>query len=203
MNFLIATGNTGKLQEYQRMFAVLDAGLLSLTDLNLGGIELEETGKTFEENASLKANSFAQLSRHCTVADDSGLTVDALGGAPGIYSARYGGAQLDSAGRRGKLLAALEGVDENDRGARFVCAIAIVDPRIQETILVRGECRGRIAYRDHDDGRGFGYDAVFIPDGYQLTFAQMRPELKDGLSHRARAAEKALPILHEICGRSL
>ncbi|MCY4072227.1 MAG: RdgB/HAM1 family non-canonical purine NTP pyrophosphatase [Chloroflexi bacterium] len=203
MNILIATGNTGKLQEYQRLFAVLDAGLLSLTDLDLGELELEETGDSFEENASLKANSFARLSNHCTVADDSGLTVDALGGAPGIYSARYGGEELDSAGRRAKLLAALEGIDEEDRGARFVCVIAIADPRIQETILVRAECRGRIASRDHDDGRGFGYDAVFIPDGYQLTFAQLRPELKDGLSHRARAAQKALPILHEICSRSL
>ena len=203
MNILIATGNPGKLQEYQRMFAVLDAGLLSLTDLDLGDFELEETGKSFEENASLKANTFARRSNHCTVADDSGLTVDALGGAPGIYSARYGGEELDSAGRRGKLLAALEGIDEEDRGARFVCVIAIADPRIQETILVRGECPGRIASRDHDDGHGFGYDPVFIPDGYQLTFAQMRPELKDGLSHRARAAQKALPILHEICSRAL
>lgn len=185
------------------MFAVLDAGLLSLTDLDLGDTELEETGKTFEENASLKANTFARLSNHCTVADDSGLMVDALGGAPGIYSARYGGDQLDSAGRRGKLLAALEGVDEQDRGARFVCVIAIADPHIQETILVRGECRGRIAYRDHDDGQGFGYDSVFIPDGYHLTFGQLRPELKDGLSHRARAAQKALPIMHEICSRTL
>ncbi len=203
MNILIATGNPGKLQEYQRMFAVLDAELLSLTDLDLSDIVLEETGASFEENASLKANSFARLSNHCTVADDSGLTVDALGGAPGIYSARYGGEELDSAGRRGKLLAALEGIDEEERGARFVCVIAIADPRIGETILVRGECPGRIASRDHDDGHGFGYDPVFIPDGYQLTFAQMRPELKDGLSHRARAAQKALPILHEICSRSL
>ena len=203
MNILIATGNSGKLQEYQRMFAVLDAGLLSLADLDLGEIELEETGKSFEENASLKANTFARLSNHCTVADDSGLAVDALDGAPGIYSARYGGEQLDSAGRRGKLLAALEGIDEEERGARFVCVITIADPRIQETILVRGECRGRIASRDHDDGHGFGYDSVFIPDGYQLTFGQLRPELKDGLSHRARAAQKALPILHEICSRSL
>lgn len=203
MNILIATGNSGKLQEYQRMFAVLDAGLLCLTDLDLGDIELEETGKSFEENAALKANTFARLSNHCTVADDSGLAVDALDGAPGIYSARYGGEQLDSAGRRGKLLAALEGINEEDRGARFVCVIAIADPRTQETILVRGECRGRIASRDHDDGHGFGYDSVFIPDGYQLTFGQLRPELKDGLSHRARAAQKALPILHEICSRSL
>ncbi|MCY4018767.1 MAG: RdgB/HAM1 family non-canonical purine NTP pyrophosphatase [Chloroflexi bacterium] len=202
MNILIATGNTGKLQEYQRLFAVLDAGLLSLTDLDLGDRELEETGKSFEENASLKANTFARLSNHCTVADDSGLMVDALDGAPGIYSARYGGEQLDSAGRRGKLLAALEDVGEQDRKARFVCVIAIADPLIQETILLRGECPGRIASRDHDDGQGFGYDAVFIPDGYHLTFAQLRPELKDGLSHRARAAQKALPILHEICSRS-
>lgn len=202
MNILIATGNTGKLQEYRRLFAVLDAGLLCLTDLDLGDRELEETGESFEENATLKANAFARLSHHCTVADDSGLSVDALDGAPGIYSARYGGEQLDSAGRRGKLLAALEGVGEGDRRARFVCVIAIADPRTQETILVRGECPGRIAARDHDDGQGFGYDAVFIPDGYQLTFAQMRPELKDGLSHRARAAQKALPILQEICSRA-
>ena len=203
MNLLIATGNAGKLQEYQGMFSVLDARLLSLQDLNLGAIEVAETGKSFEENAALKANTFARLSHHCAVADDSGLMVDALDGAPGIYSARYGGEQLNSASRRQKLLEALAGVAEEQRGARFVCVIAIADPRIMETVLVRGECRGRIALRDHDDGQGFGYDAVFIPAGYQLTFAQLRPELKDGLSHRARAAQKALPILHEICSRSL
>ena len=203
MNFLIATGNAGKLREYQRMFSVLDAGLLSLADLDLGELEVKETGKSFEENAALKAQTFARLSDHCAVADDSGLAVEALGGAPGIYSARYGGEELDSAGRRRVLLEALEDIPEQDRSARFVCVIAIADPRNQETILVRGECAGKIAARDYDDGQGFGYDPVFIPDGYHLSFAQMRPELKDGLSHRARAAQKALPILHEICSRSL
>lgn len=202
MNILIATGNTGKLQEYQRLFAVLDAELLSLSDVDLGDHELEETGDSFAENAALKANTIARLSNHCTVADDSGLTVDALDGAPGIYSARYGGEQLDSAGRRAKLLTALEGIAGADRRACFVCVVAIADPLFGETILIRGECPGRIASRDHDDGCGFGYDAVFIPDGYHLTFAQMRPELKDGLSHRARAAQKALPVLQEICSRS-
>ena len=112
MNILIATGNIGKLREYQRLFAALDAKLLRLNDLDLEGFELEETGNTFEENAALKAKTYARLSNHCTVADDSGLTVDALNGAPGIYSARYGGEQLDNAGRRRKLLAALEGVEE-------------------------------------------------------------------------------------------
>lgn len=202
MNILIATGNIGKLHEYQRMFSVLDADLVCLNDLDLGDYKLEETGKTFEENAALKANSFARISNLCTVADDSGLAVDALDGAPGIYSARYGGEGLDSAGRRRKLLAALAGVADHRRTARFVCVIAIADPRQDETILLRGECPGRIASRDHDDGGGFGYDPVFIPAGYELTFGQLRPELKDGLSHRARAAQKALPILHEICSRS-
>ena len=202
MNILIATGNIGKLREYQRLFAALDAKLLRLNDLDLEGFELEETGNTFEENAALKAKTYARLSNHCTVADDSGLTVDALNGAPGIYSARYGGEQLDNAGRRRKLLAALEGVEEQKRKARFVCVISINDPRREETILIRGECPGRIASRDHDDGQGFGYDSVFIPEGYELTFGQLRPELKDGLSHRARAAQKALPILHEICSRT-
>ena len=91
-----------------------------------------------------------------------------------------------------KLLAALEGVEEQQRRARFVCVIAITDPRREETILIRGECPGRIASRDHDDGQGFGYDSVFMPEGYELTFGQLRPELKDGLSHRARAAQKSL-----------
>lgn len=201
MNLLIATGNAGKLQEYQRLFSVLDTGLLSLADVKLDDMGVEETGASFEENAALKATAFAQVSGHCTVADDSGLMVDALDGAPGIYSARYGGAQLDSAGRRRKLLEALADIAEPKRQARFVCVIAIVDPRAEQTVLVRGQCAGKIAARDHGAGHGFGYDPIFIPDGYHLTFAQLRPELKDGLSHRARAAEKALPILHEICSR--
>ena len=198
MKLLIATTNAGKLAEYRRYFSVLDAELASLAELDLQDQIVDETGASFEENARLKAAAYAAMSRLCVVADDSGLEVDALDGAPGIHTARYGGADLYPAQRRQRLLDALSGVPDRERTARFVCVIAIADPERGDITLVRGECAGAIARRDHDAGEGFGYDPIFVPQGYALTFGQLRPELKDGLSHRARAATQALPILHEI-----
>ena len=201
MRLLIATGNAGKLAEYKRFFSALDAELLSYEDIGAADVAVDETGDSFEANAELKAREGAKLSQLLTVADDSGLEVEALDGAPGIHTARYGGAGLKQAERRRKLLAALDGIPEAQRRARFVCVIAIAIPMSDEVVLARGECDGRIALRDHDAGEGFGYDPIFIPQGFALTFGQLRPELKDGLSHRARAATLALPILQEILSR--
>ena len=203
LDILIATKNKGKLSEYRRLFAAIEADFFSLSDLGLHNINVNETGSTFEENATLKAETYAAHAKICTVADDSGLMVDALQGAPGVFSARYGGAELDDAERRQHLLRTLERVKDVNRQARFVCVIAIADPSREETILVRGECPGRITRSENNATEGFGYDPVFQPDGYELTFGQMRPELKDGLSHRARAAKIALPILHEVCSQTL
>ena len=201
MKLLIATSHAGKLAEYQRYFSVLNADLLQLRYVAAGDLEIEETGDSFEANAEIKARAGARLSGLLTVADDSGLEVDALGGAPGIHTARYGGIGLKQVERRRRLLSALDGLAAPERSARFVCVIAIVAPIWDELVLARGECEGKIALRDHDAGEGFGYDPIFIPQGYALTFGQLRPELKDGLSHRARAATLALPILQEIISR--
>lgn len=198
MKILIATQNKGKIKEYRRLFADVDIEFVGLADVGLADMEVDETGSTFEANAELKAREYANAAGLWTMADDSGLMVDALGGAPGIYSARYGGADLDHAGKRKKMLGELASVSESERGAKFVCVIAVVKPHNSQATLVRGECLGTITTEEYDEGNGFGYDPIFKPDGYDKTFGQMPAEVKNGLSHRAIAAEKALPILHQM-----
>lgn len=197
MKILIATQNQHKLEEYRRLFADADIDFVGLTDVGLGDMEVDETGTTFEENATLKVKAYADEANLWTMADDSGLCVDAMDGAPGIYSARYGGADLDHAGKRKKMLAELADVPDEERGAQFVCVIAIAKPNVEGVKLIRGECLGKITYEEYDEGNGFGYDPIFQPDGYDKTFGQMPAEIKNGLSHRAIAAEKALPILQK------
>jgi len=198
MKILIATQNNGKIKEYRRLFADADIEFVGLADVGLGDMDVEETGTTFEENAVLKAQSYADEAQLWTIADDSGLMVDALDGAPGVYSARYGGADLDHAGKRAKMLAEIVDVLDDKRGAKFVCVIAIAKPANGDVTLVRGECLGTITQQEYDEGNGFGYDPIFKPNGYDKTFGQMPAEMKNGLSHRAIAAEKALPILREM-----
>ncbi len=198
MKILLATQNQHKLQEYRRLFADVDIEFIGLADVGLGDMEVDETGTTFEANAELKARAYADASGLWTMADDSGLMVDALGGAPGIYSARYGGANLDHAGKRQKMLGELASVPVEKRGAQFICVIAIVKPNDDTIKMVRGECVGIITTEEYDEGNGFGYDPIFKPNGYDRTFGQMPAKVKNGLSHRAIAAEKALPILKHI-----
>ena len=198
MKILIATQNQGKIKEYRRLFADTGIDFVGLADVGLGDMDVDETGTSFEENAKLKANSYANEAQLWTMADDSGLMVDALDGAPGVYSARYGGADLDHAGKRQKMLAEIANVPDDKRGAKFVCVIAIAKPDNGDVTLVRGECLGTIADQEYDEGNGFGYDPIFKPNGYDKTFGQMPAEMKNGLSHRAIAAEKALPILQQM-----
>ncbi len=198
MKILIATQNTGKIKEYRRLFADADIEFVGLADVGLGDMEVDETGTTFEENAVLKAQTYAQAAQLWTMADDSGLMVDALDGAPGVYSARYGGADLDHAGKRAKMLGEIADVPDDQRGAKFVCVIAIAKPDNDDVTLVRGECLGTITHQEYDEGNGFGYDPIFKPNGYDKTFGQMSAVMKNGLSHRAIAAEKALPILRTM-----
>lgn len=198
MKILIATQNQGKIKEYRRLFADANIDFVGLADVGLADMDVEETGTTFEENAALKANSYANQAKLWTLADDSGLMVDALDGAPGVYSARYGGVDLDHAGKRAKMLAELSHIPDEERGAKFVCVIAIAKPDNDNVTLVRGECLGTITQQEHDEGNGFGYDPIFKPNGYDKTFGQMPAEMKNGLSHRAIAAEKALPILQQM-----
>lgn len=203
MKILIATQNQGKIKEYRRLFADVDIEFVGLADVGLGDMDVEETGTTFEENAALKAQTYASTADLWVLADDSGLCVNALDGAPGVYSARYGDADLDHAGKRQKMLGELTDVPDEKRGAMFVCVIALAKPNIDDVTLVRGECLGMITHVEYDDGNGFGYDPIFMPDGYDKTFGQMPAVMKNGLSHRAIAAEKALPILTKMIDDAL
>lgn len=193
MKILVATHNKGKLAEYRRLLSDFVFEWLTLDDLNIEA-EVDETGTTFEQNAELKAVQYSEMSGLLTLADDSGLEVDILDGRPGVYSARYGGPGLDDAGRRQYLLKELEGAPFEQRTARFICVIALHNPQTRATRFVAGTCEGHITFEDHDGGQGFGYDAIFQPEGYTQTFGELSGEIKDSISHRARATEK-LPQL--------
>jgi len=197
MKLLIATRNPGKLREYE---ALLDGLGLELVGLNEGGIALDvqETGTTFRENAVLKAQTYAQAAGLLTLADDSGLEVDALGGEPGVRSARYDGWGGSDQDRYRLLLRRLEGVPDKLRTARFRCVVAIATPG-GEVYTVEGTCEGRIAFRP-EGSHGFGYDPVFLVPMCGCTMAQLPLEVKSRISHRARAVERAREILHHLRG---
>jgi XTP/dITP diphosphohydrolase len=191
-NLLLATANRGKISELQAMLG-RSARVLSLADLDLASPE--ETGQTFEDNAELKARHGALASGLVTVADDSGIEVDALDGAPGVRSARYAGESGDDARNREKLLAALAGTPPEGRAARFVSVIAVATPT-GETRLFRGTLDGRVAGAARGTG-GFGYDSVLeLPDG--RTVAELSQEQKNAISHRGTALRLALPYLHQL-----
>jgi XTP/dITP diphosphohydrolase len=182
---LIATSNEGKRAEIQLLLSDLPVSLFDLR--NFPAIKsIAETGTTFVENASLKAIGYAAQTRLLTLADDSGLEVDALGGAPGVRSARYTSESASDAERIEALLTALVFVDESRRSARFVSAVVIADSNREILNASVGECEGRIAQAPRGNG-GFGYDPVFIPKGGDLTFAELKPEIKNQISHRALA----------------
>jgi non-canonical purine NTP pyrophosphatase (RdgB/HAM1 family) len=199
---LVATQNPGKLREYENLLADLPVTLLSLDDVGLGDMDVEETGDTFAANALLKARAYAEASGKLTLADDSGLCVDALGGAPGVFSKRFGEPALDDAGRRRALLDALRYTPDDERDAYFACVIALVDPLTGTEHHVEGRCNGYILHEDRDDGHGFGYDALFLPDGYDRTFAQIPRAEKNDMSHRGDAGRKIVPIVREMVTRT-
>jgi len=176
----------------------LEVTLASLADLCIDDI-VEETGTTYADNALLKARAYASIAGLATLADDSGLEVDALNGAPGVYSARYGGEGLDDEARYRLLLQELKGVPEKARTARFRCVIALVWPDGREDI-VEGVCEGRIAREPHGEN-GFGYDPVFYVPKEGYCMAELPQEVKNRISHRARAAEAVRDILqHRLSG---
>ena len=189
---LIATRNMGKMRELRQLLGGVPHEIVSPDDLGIAD-EIEETGATFEENAALKAEGYSQLSGLLTLADDSGLEVDALGGAPGVRSARYAGADASDADRVSLLLKNLEGTCADDRTARFRCVIAISAPG-ERTRLYSGVCEGRIAAEPRGDN-GFGYDPVFDFPELGMTMAELPSERKNAVSHRARAAKKAAAAL--------
>ena len=195
MDYIIASHNVKKRDELDRILNPLGIRVLFAEEAGVELTDAEETGTTFEENAFIKAESGCRESGMPCVADDSGLTVDYLDGAPGVYSARYSGVHGDDEANNQKLLKALEGVPDEERGAAFVSAICCVFPDGRK-IIVRGECRGRIGYEPKGDG-GFGYDPLFLPVEYngELTMAQLTAEQKDAISHRGKASRALAEIL--------
>ena len=192
MELLIATTNPGKVREYRALFTGLHCILLGLTDLGITQ-DVAETGSSYAENAALKAREYGALSGRLTLADDSGLEVDALAGRPGVYSARYA---PDSPARIQKLLNELRDVATEQRTARFQCVIALAEPDGRLT-LAAGTCEGRIALEARG-ANGFGFDPVFYLPEYQATLAELPAEVKNSISHRARAAQRLRPILAGI-----
>lgn len=182
MRFVLATHNPGKLREMGEILKDLGIEVVSPKDLGIT-VDVEETGTTFAENAMLKAKAVCQAAGLPAIADDSGLCVDALNGAPGVYSARYGGEGLDDKGRYLLLLSSLRGAPT--RAAHFACAVACAFPN-GDTLTAEGRCDGSIAYAPLGEG-GFGYDPVFLLPEKGKTFGQLSQEEKSAVSHRGRA----------------
>ena len=190
---VIATRNQGKLLELRTIIRELPLVLLDLHSFP-SAQTIPETGATFAENASLKAAGYAVQTGEMTLADDSGLEVDALGGAPGVLSARYAGEGASDAERVNKLLAELSRLNSRERTARFVCVIAIADRAGVILNLSKGICEGRIAAAPRGSN-GFGYDPIFVPRGFDQTFAELSAPVKSGISHRGKALRAATGFL--------
>lgn len=197
---VIATNNEGKLREFRELLA--DAGFELATPRELGfEFDVEETGATFRENAELKARAAAELTGELALADDSGLEVDALGGMPGVISARYAGngrsaAGMDPVEQCRIVLRELAGVPDERRTARFRCVIAIAAPG-GDVRYAEGVFEGRIGYEPRGEN-GFGYDPIFLVAGRDVTSAELPPDEKNAISHRGQAARKAVEILREL-----
>jgi XTP/dITP diphosphohydrolase len=181
---IAATRNLKKLRELRRLLEGVGLEVISLEGFS-GLTEVEETGTTFEENARLKALSYSEQTGLPCVADDSGLEVEALGGAPGVFSSRYAGPDAGSRALCEKLLGEMRDMSDGKRGARFRCFIALA-ANGKVSLTARGEAPGKII-REMRGQHGFGYDPVFVPEGHERTFAEMEPEEKDALSHRGMA----------------
>lgn len=188
----LATSNPGKILEMKAVLSGLPLRLLTKEEFTTWP-ELEESGNTFEENALAKAVELSRWSGMPAIADDSGLEVEWLGGAPGVLSARYAGEQGDDAANIARLLSEMEGVPRGKRGARFVCVIALAGPR-GDSLCFRETCEGSIAERPRGGG-GFGYDPVFVPAGMRRTMAELPLEKKNAISHRGKALRKLRAML--------
>jgi XTP/dITP diphosphohydrolase len=196
---LLATRNAGKLAELRRL---LEAAVPGVEVVGLRDVEeypeAPETGATFAENALLKAREAVRYTGLPAVADDSGLTVDALNGMPGVLSARWSGRHGDDDANTALLLGQIADVPDERRGAAFVCAAALVTPDGTERVLER-QWRGRLI-REKRGSNGFGYDPIFVPEGLDITSAELAPEEKDARSHRGQAFAALVPALAEVLG---
>jgi XTP/dITP diphosphohydrolase len=199
MKLLLATRNAGKLDELQRLLAdaVPGVDVVGLRDVREYP-EAPETGTTFAENALMKAREAVRHTGLPAVADDSGITVDALNGMPGVLSARWSGRHGDDDANTALLLAQLSDVPEERRGAAFVCAAALVTPDGAEHVLER-QWRGRVIGEKRGKN-GFGYDPIFVPDGLDVTSAELEPAEKDARSHRGQAFAALVPVIGAVLG---
>ena len=192
---LIATKNKGKVKEIKKLLSDMPFDVVTILEEDVD-IDIVEDGKTFEENALIKAKAVKNHTSAIVVADDSGLEVDYLDGAPGIYSARFAGEGSSDEQNYLKLLSMLEGVEESKRTARFVCTIAVVLPD-NSHFIVRGEREGRIGFKPKGDN-GFGYDPLFYIPQFDASMAQLDMSVKNSISHRAKALEKMVNKLRQL-----
>ncbi|WP_102026853.1 XTP/dITP diphosphatase [Salirhabdus sp. Marseille-P4669] len=192
---ILATKNAGKAKEFKEIFGKMGIEVVTLLDFDEEIPEIEETGTTFEENAAIKAETIANQFQLPTIGDDSGLVIDALGGKPGVYSARYAGLEKNDQKNLEKVLKELQGVEEKDRTARFVCVLAFAVPG-EDTITKRGTCEGTIGFEPVGTN-GFGYDPIFYPSEYEKTLAQLQPDEKNNISHRRDAINKLVEWIKE------
>jgi len=187
LKIVIASGNDGKIEEIKNYSGHLNSKIKWLTYKDVGGFpQVKESGDTFLENAKIKASAISEHTRKMVVADDSGLAVDWLGGKPGIFSSRYAGKYATDQDNRNKLLQQLKSVPSDQRTARFICSLVLWDPEKGMIFNTYGVCEGSIGYAEKGSG-GFGYDPLFIPQGYSKTLAQLSPEEKNKISHRGKA----------------
>ena len=185
--YILASKNQHKAEEIKSILGE-DFEIITQTAAGAGDGEVIEDGNTFEANASKKAETIMRATGKACIADDSGLCVEYLDGAPGVYTARFAGENATDGENIAKLLKELDGVEESQRGAKFVCVIALAEPG-KETRLYRGECAGRILTEKRGES-GFGYDPVFYVEAFQKSLAEVSPELKNSISHRSRALLK-------------
>ncbi|MEA4987146.1 MAG: XTP/dITP diphosphatase [Anaerovorax sp.] len=195
MRIVAATQNKHKIEEMSAITKEFGMNMVSRLDAGIPDFEIEEDGKTFEENSEKKAREIMKVCGDITIADDSGLMVDALDGAPGVYSARFSGEDSNDEKNNEKLLMLLKDVPEEKRTAKFVSVITMVYPNGRK-IVARGECKGHILYKGRGNN-GFGYDPLFVPDGFDRTFAELSAEEKNKISHRSIALRNLREKLKE------
>ena len=201
MKLVVGTNNAGKIRELNELLTDLPVEVSGLNDFE-NVRDVEETGATFADNAILKATDYARQTGFWALSDDSGLEVEALGGAPGVYSARYAGENAGDAERIDKLLKELAETGDRARRARFVCVMAVADEKGEIRFLAEGVCEGKIALAP-GGSNGFGYDPVFVPDGFTETFGELSSTVKRQISHRARAIKKIIRFFRDFTAHEL
>ncbi len=185
MKIVAATGNKHKIEEIESITKKFGMNVITKAEAGVGDLEVEETGTTFEENSLIKAEAIMKATGMPAIADDSGLEADALNGAPGVYSARFSGEGATDESNNAKLLKLMENIPDDERSARFVSVVTLCFPD-GTVVAARGECPGTLRRSPQGDG-GFGYDPLFVPVGYDKTYAEISAEEKNIISHRAKA----------------